>query len=354
MKRLIKLFILCAVLMALVAVYFIAVLVANKSKDDSNDDSIGTGDQINTNYTAARIDVPSMYAIKYDVDGTQYCFSLNSDHTCWVWDDDEALPLENTYFATMATSLESITSDVKLNEDAESRKKYGLNAPALSVTVSDEKYGTQTLMFGTLNSFNGKCYFLSTANESNIYMVDASILSSFVYTPYQMVKNDTLPSIDPDSIRALTLSTPETLTTYAYYESGKDGDPQTDDFWYMAQLEQQESPVDAELSVLLPNIYGTVSFDSPVGYSSELHESFGLHTPARLTVTYSELQTVTDATTGTSSSVIIDKQLTLLLGYASPDGKMYVALEDSVLTYQVDASALSKIYTAIQCPTVKK
>ncbi len=354
MKRLIKLFILCAVLMALVAVYFIAVLIANKSKDNSNNDSIDTGNQINTSYTAANIDVSSMYSIKYDVDSTQYCFYLNSDHTRWVWDENEALPLDNAFFATMATALKVITSDVKLSGDTASRERYGLNTPTLSVTVSDETYGTQTFMFGTLNSFNGKCYFLSTANESNIYMVDASILSSFVYTPYQMVKNDTLPSIDPDSIRALTLSTSEALTTYTYYESGKDGDPETNDFWYTAQAEEQETPVDTELSVLLPNIYGTISFESPIGYSSELHESFGLHIPARLTVTYSEKKTVTDATMGTSSSVIIDKQITLLLGYITPDGKIYVSLEDSVLTYQVDATALSEIYNAIQLPSVKK
>ena len=67
MKRLSKLIILAAILLALLVAYLIITMVSNRSDDHSDDDETTTGDQINTSYTAAQIDISTLYAIKYNV-----------------------------------------------------------------------------------------------------------------------------------------------------------------------------------------------------------------------------------------------------------------------------------------------
>ena len=350
MKRLSKLIILAAILLALLVVYLIITMVSNRSDEDSDENDTTTGNQINTSYTAAQIDISTLYAIKYNVLDAEYSFSLSDDKTAWLWADDPALPLSNSYFASMASAIQSVSSDVKLKVDLSELGTYGLDDPWLTVTVSDETYGTQIFTLGALNSFNGKYYFRSTADAVYVYMVDAALAQGFVYSPYQMVEHDTLPTIAAEDIKKITVSATDTRTTYTYYEGGKDSDPTTDDFWYVALIEDDERPADQSLSALLPTLYDSISFDTPAGYTAEQRSALGLDTPTKLTFTYSEQRTVTDANTGASTTVTLDQNFTLLLGYADADGNVYVGLEDSTLTYLADGTALTHIFNAVVRP----
>ena len=59
---------------------------------------------------------------------------------------------------------------------------------------------------------------------------------------------------------------------------------------------------------------------------------------------------MTDANTGASTTVTLDQDFTLLLGYADADGNVYAGLEDSTLTYLVDGTALTHIFNAVVRP----
>lgn len=350
MKRLSKLVILAAILLALLVAYLIITLVTNKDDTPDNGDTTTT-DQINTSYTAAQIDISTMYALKYTVSSAEYSFTLSDDKTAWLWSEDETIPLDNGYFASMASAIQSVSSDVKLKVDLSELGTYGLDQPWLTVTVSDDTYGTQTFTVGSLNSFNGKYYFRNKADASYVYMVDSALPQAFVYTPYQMVKHDSLPDIASDAIKKITVSETDNRTTYTYYESGKDDDPATDDLWYVSLKEDDQLPADQALAAILPGLYDSISLDTPAGYTAERRSALGLDTPTELTFTYSEQKTVTDANTGASTSVTVDKDFTLLLGYANGDGNVYVGLKDSVLAYLVDGSALTQIFNAVVLPS---
>lgn len=347
MKRLSKLIILAAILLALLVAYLIITMMSNRSDDDSDENDTTTGNQINTSYTAAQIDISTLYAIKYNVLDAEYSFSLGDDKTAWLWADDPALPLSNSYFASMASAIQSVSSDVKLKVDLSELGTYGLDDPWLTVTVSDETYGTQIFTLGDLNSFNGKYYFRSTADAAYVYMVDAALAQGFVYSPYQMVEHDTLPTIAAEDIKKITVSATDNRTTYTYYEGGKDSDPTTDDFWYVALIEDDERPADQSLSALLPTLYDSISFDTPAGYTEEERREFGLTEPVILEIYYSEPKTITDSTLGTSTTISVDKSFSLLLGYLDAQNNLYACLPDSVLSYSIDASVLSKLYSPV-------
>ena len=220
MKRLIKLFVLLGVLALLVIAYLVFMLVRSANKDDSYD--YNTVPSITTTYTAAQIDIKTMSAISYKTATDEYCFELNSAGNAWVWTANTALPLDNTYFASMASSLEKVTTETKFKVTQAELVNYGLNTPWLSVTISDDTHGIQTFSFGSSTTDGGKYYFLSSSNSDCVYTVSAGVASPFNMTPYQMVKNDTLPTIDSDRIQRIEFSSSNDVITYTYYDGGKD------------------------------------------------------------------------------------------------------------------------------------
>ena len=317
---------------------------ANK-ENDYNDDRVVT--PIITTYTAAQIDINTLYAISYKTATDEYLFELNNAQTAWLWTANKALPLDSAYFANMATALQKLTTETKLKVTAAELVNYGLDAPWLSVSVSDNVYGAQTFIFGSATSDGEKYYFASSSNSDYVYTVDAATATPFNVTPYQMVMNDTLPTIDTDRIQRIEFNSSNDVITYTYYDGGKDEHDDTDDYWYVTVNSEDEAPIDPTLSEALASMYSSIEFSTPIGYTTEEQQAFGLDEPTILTVYYSEPKTITDSTTGVSATVIVDKSFSLYLGYLDASNYLYACLPDSVLSYSIDAGALSRLYTPV-------
>lgn len=345
MKRLTKLFILIGVLALLVIVYLIFMLVqsANKEDDYYNDNVT----PIITTYTAAQIDVNTLSAMSCKTATDEYLFELNSAGNKWIWTANTDLPLDNTYFANMASALQKVTTDTKVKVSAAELVNYGLNEPWLTVTLSDDVYGIQTFSFGSATSDGEKYYFSSSSNSDCVYTVAADTAAPFNITPYQMVQNDTLPTIDADRIQRITFSSSNDVVTYTYYDGGKDEHDDTDDYWYVAVNSEDEEPLDSSIAEIIGSMYATIEFSTPVGYTAQERQSFGLDETTVMTIYYSERKTVTDSTTGVSANVIVDKTFSLLLGYLDDQNMLYACLPDSVLCYSIDAGILSRLYSTV-------
>jgi hypothetical protein len=347
MKRIKTLLIMCGVLVILALAYVTIVSLAEKTDDTGTDE---TDTPMNTSYTAAKIDINTLYIIKYNLGGDKYDFSLNDAGSAWLWEDNTSLPLDSTYFATMATSLKSVTSTVKLTGQESTLAKYGLDVPWLTVTVSDEVNGMQTFMFGSLNSFNNQYYFMTGSETGTVYMVSGSVASSFDYTPYDMVKNDTLPVIEAASIRKLTFRTSSEEWVYTYYENGKDDLAGTADIWYVSKNGGTETVLDDETAEAVSGAVAAIALTDIAGYSDADKKSLGLEEPTVLTISYVAENTVTNES-GVSTTVNVDSTLEINLGYADGKGNVYASLPGSVLSYRIDGSIIAGLYNAIISPS---
>ncbi|MDY4897776.1 MAG: DUF4340 domain-containing protein [Eubacteriales bacterium] len=340
MKRLFKLLILLGSLAVLGVIYVIVVMVtAEKRPDIPTNDT--TTDQIETNYTAAQIDINTMYALKYNSGNEVYSFSLSTDETHWLWTDNPALPLDNNYFAVMASSLQNVTTELKLKVSSSELGTYGLNSPWLEITVSDNTYSTQTFSFGTLNSFTGQYYFMSSSDVNTVYLVDADIPKNFTHTPLEMIKDDVIPTIAENSISSIHITSPtEDIMYRCHTDEGLDA-------WYVSNNSGEENALSDELASKLGTMFSDMKLENPVGFSQEDRKSFGLSEPTTITVSYTDTKTVTNSQTGVSTDVTIDADFELLLGYADGNGGVYVGLPDSVLVYVVDCSVLSQMCSMV-------
>lgn len=340
MKRLFKLLILLGALAVLGAAYLLITLITDDREPDPPD-SETTPDQIETSYTAARIDINSMYALKYKHESEIYSFSLSLDETRWCWLDNKQLPLDNTYFASMASALQNVTAELKLKVTDTELATYGLSTPWLSVTVSDNVYGTQTFSFGDLNAFTGRYYFLSSADTNTVYLVSGDIPQYFTFSPKDMIKNDSLPTIEENSITSIHISSPTEDILYSCHTD------EALDAWYVSHAGEAEQAVPQALASQLGQILSGIAFSKPVGFSEDDRQSFGLSEPTTITISYTETKTVTDSQSGASTDIVINSEFSLLLGYADGNGSVYAGLPDSVLCYLVDDALLSQLCSMV-------
>ena len=345
MKRIYKLLNLIGALDVLGIIYAVIVTVtADRETENPTEDT--TTDQIETKYTAAKIDIGSMYALKYNHGVEVYSFSLSPDETSWHWSDNPELPLDNNYFAAMASSLSDVTTELKLKVNDTELFTYGLDAPWLSITVSDNSYGTQVFSFGSLNAFTGQYYFNSSSDANTVYLVPADITKNFLYTPRDMISNDVIPSIAADSISSIHIDSPTEDVLYSVHSD------KALDAWYVSYdgKDDEAEPVPEALASKLGGIFENISLGVPVGFSSDDRREFGLSEPTTVTVSYTEIKTVTDSQSGASTDVAIDAEFQLMLGYSNGDGKVYAGVPDSVLCYLVDSTLFSELCTMVTKP----
>lgn len=351
MKRIKFLLVMCGVLIILAAAYLIT-LTLTKDNKNKGDDGTDTGTPLSTTYTAAKIDIQTLNALSYNVGDTSYTFTLNDAEDAWLWSDHPGLPLENSFFAAMASALNSLTSSVKLTADSAVLAEYGLEKPWLTVTVSDGVNGVQSFMFGKKNSFNQQYYFMSGAEKYFIYMVSGSAASPFSATPYEMIKNDSIPAIAANNVKSLTLKSEAGEWVYVYYPDGMDGNPETNDLWYLSS-DGRDVALDEEISIALNNEISSLEFGNPAGYTDADKEKYGLDRPVVLTIFYIEEKSVTDEVTGNTVNISVDSTAVIELGKTDGEDGVYVSIPGSVLTYRVSSKILVLLYQSALSETTR-
>jgi hypothetical protein len=318
------------------------VLVKTLTGDKDGQDTPDTTKPAGTTYTVAEVDIGSLYLIEYNVGEDIFRFELSDSKTSWFWVAEPSLPLDNTYFASIASALKAITSTTRLQVSEADLSTYGLDNPWLTVTVADELFGEQTFMFGSLNTYTNKYYFMTGAGDNRVYMVNTSVAYSFSLTPHDMVKHDSMPDIPADRIRTLTFTRGEDELKYIYYENGKDESADTQDFWYVSRNGGEETALEPELAAELADTITQIYFSDVAGYSESDKEALGLLSPTVMTVSYVAETSVTDSS-GSPVKVNVDSTFVLHLGYADED-KIYACLPDSPLSYRIDGSVLAKLF----------
>ncbi len=332
------------IIMLLVAAVLVGLLVLVKTLtgDKGGQNTSETTKPAGTTYTAAEVDINSLYLIEYNIGEDIFRFELGDAKTSWFWVAEPSLPLDNSYFASMASELRAVTSTTRLEVSEADLSTYGLDNPWLTVTVADELFGEQAFMFGALNTYANKYYFMTGAGDNRVYMVSASVTCPFALTPHDMVKHDSMPDIPADRIRALTFARGEDELTYTYYENGKDDSADTQDFWYVSRNGGEETSLDPDTADKITDAITQISFTDTAGYSESEKEALGLLSPTVMTVSYVAETSVTDGS-GSPVKVNVDSTFVLHLGYAG-EGKIYACLPDSPLSYRIDGSALSKLF----------
>lgn len=349
MKKAKKLIILSVALALLIAVYAVISGLNADGTDAGGEDTSPESDQ---SYIAGSVDVKTLTGISYTYGGTEYSFTLDKDKDRWLWRENASLIFDGEYFASMAQAFSSLTSTVKYeNITFDDLSKYGLDEPHTVITMTDEKNGKQTFRFGTLNDFNGQYYFTSDFTHRSlpctVYMIDESVLEYFKFTPDDMLRHDVLPTVGKDKLIYVTVETPGSCCAveFDYYKNGKASEDGTGDAELYVSVHGKESLLDSELTAAITEGICNTHFGELVTYDESSLSEYGLDEPTYITVKYYVTRSVTDNSTGQTSTVEVEESFALLVGDADESKLRYAMLEGSPYAYKSSSAILDTLIT---------
>ncbi|MFA6947883.1 MAG: DUF4340 domain-containing protein [Eubacteriales bacterium] len=298
-KRIITLVILICAAAALAVIYF---AVTGKSDGAQNDAE--TTQTTDTTVYVAQDDASTITAISYTWQGQTVDLVYSSDMGKWTWADDRAFPLKYDYPASMATAISTILCDRFVEDSAEHFEEFGLNEPYLSITAV---YGdvSHTYNIGAYNSFS-KNYYFNIGGTNKVYMVAAGLLPYFEYTLLDMAAVDD----------------PPVLSDTALYE--------------IKSVSADGSTLDADAATAAAAAVGKISIRGITAAAYDIAVE-GAHT---FDIAYTESTTVTNEDGSLSSTVHVDKALSLSVWQ---DGETYFVKLPSGLVYTADAEACAAL-----------
>lgn len=200
---------------------------------------------------------------------------FEKDGDGWVYTEDPAFPLDETYISNMLDTLSEITAS-KTIEAVEDWDQYTLEVPICQITLTAD--GTAyTLKLGEETSLGGERYL--SIGDGNAYLVDTNILNPFSYGLYDLLELETIP--DMSNITGLTLDSAAQNYRITYEENN--GATYSDEYhWFM-----DGKVLDTELTDALLSTVTALSWRDCADFNAQDLSAYGLDSPtATVTVQY--------------------------------------------------------------------
>lgn len=306
----------------------------------------GSGDETEeyTDTVIYSVDTGSVSNITWTYNGETVGLSLSDDG--WVYDEDDACPIDQDYPSMMLSYLSSVSAS-KTIENVDDLSEYGLDEPACSVTVTADE--TTQLLIGNETGLGGE-YYLSLG-DGNVYLVDDGVLDYFHYGLYDVVQTESIPSMS--DVTGFTVNGETRNLELEYIEDS--GIAYSDTFtWFLADGDGRLAVSNDSAENFIGLITG-LSWSACVDYSADDDElaAYGLDEPAAVvTVNYIETVTVETSETDENGSAVTeerrqDASFTLEIGdYSSIDGYCYARISGSGMVYLISSDICdSMLYT---------
>ncbi len=233
--------------------------------------------------------------------------SFTAGEDGWVYEDDPAFPVEESYLDAMLESLAEVKASRNLGT-TDDLDQYGLEVPVCVVTVTTDE--THTLSIGHETAVGGERYFSN--GDGNVYLVDSGLLESFSYGLYDILKTETVPKVE--SLSGMLVETEESSYRLVYEEAS--GKAYSDEYvWFLG-----DKALDTELTQSLISMVTDLNLAQCVDYNAQDLAQYGLDDPSVKATVYDGGK----------------KAFTVEVG-SEKDDQCYVRLAGSNMVYQVDS-----------------
>ncbi len=307
--------------------------------------------------TIANVDVDSIQTVYFKNESNEMTL-VKADDGTWKNSEDELFPVNQTYAQNMVNAFTDLTSTRTITEGVDDLSNFGLDQPAISVTVTDKDGKKTSIALGGEAPVVGG-YYAALNEENTVYVVSDSFYNNFIYSLTEMVAVETIPSITAANITHLTVENEDKTGFEILYDENETYDFTGTSHWSM--LQPYKTPVAADtdaVSTLLEN-YSNISFSTCVDYNAKDLSKYGLEEPAALvSLEYFEEYTKDSDTTdsgntgettdGNTEDEKDEKKklyynLDLLIGSKDSDGNYYAKTKDSNAVHTMSADTVEKL-----------
>ncbi len=340
-KQLITICIFAGVLVLLVIAYFaVRGFVSDGEEAGNNNPSDvgqpGTFDIIDENYQ-------KVTALEYGYNGET--LKLHIENQKWVLDDDPEYPIDQAKIVEMSQAVSDYGGFAKIVYDKSRVSAYGIDDPALDVTVTylndDNTTRSRRFIIGAKNNATGYYYFYEQG-DSYIYAVNDSMLKYFEFSKISLFADSQTPTPNASDIISLTVEYDG--GTYEY-DAERDGVIGSEDTDHPVKKIMESMPKEANLQY--PDL-------AAYGVDEDELSKYGLDEPSlKIKLTYNERTSVSASDGNATAQLKREREFTYLFGDHFTEGEgddaveyVYVCEEGSKVVFKASVDRFDGIYSA--------
>jgi len=236
-------------------------------------------------FSAAEDDVT-----KIDFTHEGEAIALAKQDDTWVYAPRESFQLDTSAVDDMLSDLTEVDAvrTVAESEGDADPAEYGLDEPAVTITVTDTDGNTKQISIGDKNATTGN-YYAMAEGVDGIYTISSDLYNTFDVSLMDLLTSEDYPTVDADAVTDLTWDDGETTKDLEYHPDGDASAYSSAFTWFEKAEDGTLTAVNADtVSDLLDAATG-ISYKSTVADTKDDLAAYGLDTPSlSLTLRYTE------------------------------------------------------------------
>ena len=125
----------------------------------------------------------------------------------WVWESQPELDLDQAAMSALAETLSTLTASRRLDTTGVDLREFSLDAPSVTITFTALDRET-SIALGVRNAGLSQDYALY---QDQVYLIDTALMDAFGVSPYSLLANDYVPSLNDAQITGLTVQTADAV-----------------------------------------------------------------------------------------------------------------------------------------------
>lgn len=145
-------------------------------------------------------------------DGMEFCNGsvtlrlIRDENDCWIWKDEPAFPLDETYALELLATAQEILQ-LQPIEGAGELSEYGLDSTEKYIKLTGKQGQLAVYYLGDLTD-NGQYYICRAGDETNkVYLAPAALTAQISRSIYDMATLPQLSAIYANNIKSITVAT---------------------------------------------------------------------------------------------------------------------------------------------------
>lgn len=219
--------------------------------------------------------------LAYTYNGDTLSFVKKDDS--WVYEPRESFPLDTSAVDSMLSDLESVSAERTVSETSEDEAEYGLDSPAMIITLTENDGTAKQISIGDKNSVTGD-YYATVASKDGIYTISSDLYNAFDVTLMDLVTDEDYPTISADNVTAIDWDDGTDAKTLTHLADGSASAYSSAFTWFQKQADGALQAVnDDTVSTFLDAATG-ITYEGTAADTKNDLSAYGLDNPL-LTVT---------------------------------------------------------------------
>ena len=273
------------ILLAIVAVFGVGAYLLNLNAKQQEAAKTASTEAAKTTLINATEDNAAKLSFTHD----GQAIDLAKENGAWVYEPRESFALNTSKVTELFTGLKDVESVRTVENASTDTSEYGLEEPAVAITVTNTDGTTQKISIGDKNSVTGN-YYVAVDGKPGVYTISEDLYNTFNVGLMDLLTPESYPTIEADSVTGVEWSNGDETTLLTHKP---DGDPSTysSNFKWFENGEDGKTlmPVNADAVDTFLKAATGITYDSTVSDNKDELATYGLDQPSlSVTLHYTE------------------------------------------------------------------